>query len=194
MSRLKGLLSGLLTRLRLNKVIKYVTDPGKLLDVGCDDAYLLGLLLKKNNPCLYVGVDNHQECINDCEEKFSDIGKEWAYFFVIDANEDLPFNNNNYDYVVLSAIIEHLNNFDNLLKELTRVTKDNSRIIITTPTRIADTVLKIGASIGLFANDSLEEHVKYYSKKDFINLKGWELKKYQKFELGMNQLIILEKK
>ena len=51
-----------------------------------------------------------------------------------DLNSDrLPFQDNYFDLVLLSEVIEHLVNPDNALKEAHRVLKSNGILIVTTP-------------------------------------------------------------
>ncbi|MEK7644484.1 MAG: class I SAM-dependent methyltransferase [Patescibacteria group bacterium] len=52
---------------------------------------------------------------------------------VADLNEGLPFEDNLYDYVFLSNVLEHIPEPKNLLSECFRVLKPKGRILITVP-------------------------------------------------------------
>lgn len=45
----------------------------------------------------------------------------------------LPFKDNGFDYVIISEVLEHINNPEPAIREALRVTKKNGKIIITTP-------------------------------------------------------------
>lgn len=48
-------------------------------------------------------------------------------------NQSLPFRNEFFDYIHLHHVIEHIWNYDNLMKECHRVLKPNGKIIIVCP-------------------------------------------------------------
>ncbi|MBN2040010.1 MAG: methyltransferase domain-containing protein [Spirochaetes bacterium] len=52
----------------------------------------------------------------------------------------LPFNDNTFDRIICSEVMEHVNNDDLACRELTRVLKKNGRIAITVPTFISESV------------------------------------------------------
>lgn len=94
---------------------------GKVLDVGCGDGLFLEML--KNNAL--EGVDISIEGIKKCTEK----GIKTC---LCDFSKDrLPFFDNEFDYVVMLDILEHLYSPADLLKEAKRVSKKN--IIISVP-------------------------------------------------------------
>lgn len=52
---------------------------------------------------------------------------------IVDLEKPLPFPDNSIDYVYARAVIEHVNNIQQLMKELWRVTKNGSKIDILVP-------------------------------------------------------------
>jgi 2-polyprenyl-3-methyl-5-hydroxy-6-metoxy-1,4-benzoquinol methylase len=186
-TKLRGLLSPLLRRLRIREVARFVGENKKILDAGCDDASLINSIKKIKH---YTGIDINKKLIEQNISKYAKYKN--IEFKQVDLNKKIRINLK-YDVVVLSAVIEHINNFNNLLSNIKEITEKNSRIIITTPAKKSDLILKLGAVFGIFSKESLDEHEHYFSYKDFTNLKDWKLKKYCKFECGLNQLIILEK-
>jgi len=186
MSKLNGLFSPTLRNIRLKLVAKEVESGKKVLDLGCGDGSLINLIQFSE----YMGVDNDKEQImcNLCKHS----GVRNASFDWCNLNEEL-FLQGKYDVIVMSAVIEHLYFFPKILSNLSNVMEEKCKIIITTPTSKADEVLWFGSMLGLFSKGSLEEHSLYYKKTDFLNIWEWKLVKYKTFELGLNQLIVLEK-
>ncbi len=189
-STLNGLLSPLLKHLRMKKIIKFIREGDSILDIGCDEAYLIKIF---KDYSFYYGIDINEKIIKYNQKRFKnnknikfhsgDIEKLYPSFF------EMKFNT-----IILSAIVEHLKSVQKLFSLLYEITEDNAKIIITTPTPYADKILKIGAKLKIFSKDSLDEHKMYYDKFFFKKLKKWELSEFKYFEFFLNQLIILSKK
>ncbi|MFX0185463.1 MAG: class I SAM-dependent methyltransferase, partial [Candidatus Hodarchaeota archaeon] len=102
---------------------------GRVLDVGCGDVNVKGLLychqrLKKNYNVL--GID-----INPGERE--DVLKASAL--------KIPFADQTIEYVVSFDVIEHIKEFSTVIKEMLRVS--SRRVIIIAPTTSAPIVRKI---------------------------------------------------
>jgi len=50
-----------------------------------------------------------------------------------DLNEKLPFEDNKFDVITASHVIEHLNDTDGFVKEMFRVLKKSGYVVVTTP-------------------------------------------------------------
>lgn len=101
-----------------------------------------------------------------------------------DAEQGLDYKDNSFDYVTMLAVIEHFNNHNKVISECYRVLKNNGLMIITTPFKKAEIFIKIYHKL---------DHKRYFIKKDFENLKGFELIHYSIFEFRLNQLVVLKK-
>ncbi len=62
-----------------------------------------------------------------------DIEKEYIDCRIVDVNNKLPFNNNTFDLIWCSEVIEHLKDPAKTIKEFNRILKDNGEMILTTP-------------------------------------------------------------
>ena len=187
-TKLKGILSPLLQKIRLNKIIKYVTKPGTILDIGCDNGDLLIYLDQR--PKYYLGIDNNYEIISDNINKYKNKKIKFTFCSIEDFKSDLKF-----DYIILAALIEHISDEVELSKLLKTLSHENTNIIITTPMPAAEKLLSIGAKFGIFAKESLEEHKKYYDKRElqkFADEQGFKVLHYNKFEFGLNQICVLK--
>lgn len=184
-----GLLSKWLHKTRTHVVASYVD--GAVLDLGCgEDATILKIVSGKIEK--FYGIDIEQSIITQLNERHPK-----AKFFVRNLDEDNFNLDIKFDRILLVAVIEHLFNQKHLFKEILKYLKPSGKIIITSPTYFGNDIIhRWGSSIGLFSNDSNDDHIVIYNKQRFkILAKEFNLKieKYEKFELGCNQLVILTK-
>ena len=101
---------------RLKKIAQLANGKGKILDIGFSllpNPYLknaigLDIALPKKKP------ENYEKMIKASIYK-------------------MPFKNNSIDTIVLSGVIEHLENPLLALKEVNRILKENGLILIETP-------------------------------------------------------------
>jgi len=106
----KGLYTG------IKKNSKYVQ--GKLLDFGCGNKPYESLF----NVTEYIGLDIGESGFP--EEKSAE---------VIYDGKKIPFEDNTFDSILASEVMEHVFNPDQVLMELNRVLKKDGKILITVP-------------------------------------------------------------
>ena len=105
--------------------------------------------------------------------------------------------NKNFDTIVALAVIEHIN-FEEvffIFKKFRKILNKNGIIFLTTPTKMAKPVLEFLAFIRLVDKENIREHKHYWTKKEIYHLaneSGFKVKKYKKFQLGFNQLVVFE--
>jgi SAM-dependent methyltransferase len=92
---------------------------GKLLDFGCGSKPYKELFKVED----YVGVDYYNEGHPHDDEQID------VYY----DGKKLPFDNDVFDSVLCSEVFEHVFNLDEVLKELNRVMKNQSPILVTVP-------------------------------------------------------------
>ena len=119
-------------------------------------------------------------------------------------NGTFPLQNDTVDAVFLNAVLEHLDNPNEVIAEAARVLRPGGRIVMTTPTRMAKPVLEFLAyTLHVINEDEIREHKHYFNKSDINNLVAAingadtsalvSLERYSFFELGLNSLIVLRK-
>ncbi|MBI5071851.1 methyltransferase domain-containing protein [Candidatus Falkowbacteria bacterium] len=104
-----------------------------------------------------------------------------------------------FDTIVALAVIEHINvpEVYEIFKKVKERLKPAGKIILTTPTKASKPILNFMARIGLADKENIAEHKHYWTKREIFDLAektGFTIKKYKKFQIGFNQLAILEHK
>jgi len=107
------------------EVVKHVAGKN-VLDVGCGSGTIVKKLLAINKNV--VGVDISEQFVEFCRTKYPD-GK----FYRLDANNLKVFEDNSFDSIVCSEVLEHLDTPGNALKEFYRVLRRGGSLIVTTP-------------------------------------------------------------
>ncbi len=98
-----------------------------VLDVGCADGNLHGVVKKKN--AKYSGVDYNDYFINICEKKGLSVKKCDV------SKESIPFSDNSFDIIWCSHVLEHMGTYQqiHLFKEFNRVLKKGGRLFLFAP-------------------------------------------------------------
>ena len=141
----------------------------KILDLGCTHVN-------------YWEEANHFADIVDYSEEFS---KKKLKFTLIYPNQKLPFKDKEFDYVILSHVLEHVSNIEEFTKEIERIAKAG---YIELPTKLADNLV-IGCDekdIGhkwWMEFDDVNQKLTYIKKMDVLQkfLSVGSINKFQKF-------------
>lgn len=184
--------SGILSRQtfiqRTRNTVSMLKD-GSILEVGCGSWPLISVL---KNSVDYCGLDLEAKAVERAKKDFPD------YLFYVGNVESDNFNikdRKKFDNIVMLAVMEHLNDPKNAIVKLKRYLNKNGQILLTTPTALANVILKCGSKFGLFDRSAEEDHHILLNKNDFISIADkakLKLKLYKKFSLGLNQLVIFE--
>lgn len=189
-----GFFSPFLERQRIQKVSKFIKTDSTILDIGCGRAKLLTDLLAQGKTVSYTGIDILNSILEANRSSFPNHS-----FYNSNVNsEQLPLElKDKYDYITLIALIEHIENAEQLLKHLSEKLNNNGAIIITTPRRGFEWVHNLGAKIGLFNQDAAEEHNEVFPNKKSIaqlaSRSGLKLVTFSYFLGGANQFAVLKK-
>lgn len=92
---------------------------GKLLDFGCGSKPYQSLFQVDE----YIGVDYENSGHTHINEQID----------VFYDGKHLPFENNYFDAILCSEVVEHVFNLQHVLTELNRVLKPNGKVILTCP-------------------------------------------------------------
>lgn len=103
-------------------------DGDKVLEIGCGNGYYLSLLNRLGLNLDLTGVDNDELALKDAA-KF--IGDKKVKLILVDAIK-LPFKDSSFDKVVMSEVVEHVQDEEGVLKEARRVLKKDGILSLTT--------------------------------------------------------------
>jgi ubiquinone/menaquinone biosynthesis C-methylase UbiE len=114
-------------RVREYIISKIQKNVNSILDVGCGNGWIAKEFLPKGK--IVVSLDISVTNPSIVKKLYSNP----KHFAVAADSFYLPFNDNSFDCVVASEIIEHVVDPAGFIKELFRVVKKGGRLIITTP-------------------------------------------------------------
>lgn len=95
-----------------------------VLEIGCGLGVLLSRVGSKNK----FGVESNTFSVDKCREKGLDVRLH-------DNPYDLPYEDNFFDKVIMNEVIEHIEDVDLVVKEVSRVLKNKGIFIVTTPNK-----------------------------------------------------------
>lgn len=118
---------------RYQVVFRKIKGLRQILDVGCGDGYLMSRVSQVCDQV--VGIDCEPTAIKLAREKlehFSNCKTALA------SGYEIPFGDGRFDGVVMTDVIEHLENPETCLAEITRVLSPSGVLLLTTPKWRAD--------------------------------------------------------
>jgi len=117
------------TQKRIQETIKLIPkDASSVLDIGVGYGFELEELHKKFPHLLLAGIDLSAEAIRNIKQKFNGD-------FRVGSAENLPWNDNSFDTVLLLETLEHIpsTNTFTVLNEVQRVLKNEGALLVSVP-------------------------------------------------------------
>jgi len=110
----------------------------------------------------------------------------------------LPFNENSFDFVIMLAVLEHLDHPAEIVREIERVLKPKGKLILTVPSRYSKPVLEFLAyKLKIVNEEEINNHKKYYNYKDleklFEETDKLKIQEHKYFQFYMNNFCIVQK-
>lgn len=144
-------------------VFEEIAKGSRVLDLGCWTGRL-GEKLKKEKGCFVAGVDIDKTALKITGKRLD---------FVCQADLDFPETlkrkiRGKFDYVVLTDVLEHLKNPENLLVELKRFLNTNSLLIASIP-NIANWTVRLSLLLGKFDYEETgildKTHLRFFTQR-----------------------------
>ena len=124
---LKNLVPG-----RLGWFEKHIDWAGKsVLDVGCAGGFMTEAIAEKG--ARVTGIDPANEAINAARAHAQGSGLEVSY--IVGVGEELPYEDASFDAVVCVDVLEHVQDLDKVISEITRVLKPGGMFLFDTINR-----------------------------------------------------------
>jgi 2-polyprenyl-3-methyl-5-hydroxy-6-metoxy-1,4-benzoquinol methylase len=152
---------------------------GRVLDYGCSS----GALAELCHPDAYLGVDINEEALEVARASHP------RYEFDNKVSEHERF-----DVIAALAVLEHVDDPQDLLMRWSGMLNPGGRIVLTTPHPSYEWILTVGARFGLFDRHSLDEHedlLDHARIRQLAGGAGLEVERYRRFLFGANQLFVL---
>lgn len=170
---------------RYGIVEPFVPNRCNIVDIGGFDGSFLRRVYNKidRGICIDPLIENKKE------------GK--VEFIKARIGDRLPLPNASFDVVTLFAVYEHLGAFrETVTAEIFRVLKKGGIVILTVPNSAVDYILKVLQRMKLIDGMSVEEH-NHFDSMDTIRIFeacGFSLIRHIKFQLGLNNMFVFEKR
>jgi len=149
----------------LTRLIKFSVPEGRsVLEIGCGTGDLLGTL----NPSRGVGLDFSPEMIKRAREKYP------ALTFVEGDAEDLRLDET-FDFIVLSDVVGDLTDIWQAFRELRKVVRPDSRVIVTYYNFIWEPLVKLWEKLGLKMPQFYQNWIGREDLANFLDLNGFQV-------------------
>ncbi len=181
----------ILRRLRERAVINKIPKNSIICDIGCGSHahFFKKLSISKQ---IQYGFGFDKKIVNHNDSKFAlkeiDIDKE-----------NIPLKNNSVDVATLLAVLEHLENPQHVLEEVSRILKTGGSLLLTTPSQKSRKMLEFMAfKMKIISKKDILEHKNYFTPltiKELLLKSGFEEKKIKinYFEFKFNIFVLAEK-
>jgi tRNA (uracil-5-)-methyltransferase TRM9 len=122
---------------RLDRIVAYIGDAGKVLDIGCGNGRLAERLEREGKRVSYVGVDASPQLIAIASARKTQLRIIAADFFVGDITQSswsLPFADASFGIAIALAVLHHIPSFDlrvAVLRDIHALLKPGARLILT---------------------------------------------------------------
>ncbi|MBU0744992.1 MAG: class I SAM-dependent methyltransferase [Gammaproteobacteria bacterium] len=151
----------LLRKFRTNLVIPHITSNTLLCDIGCGANPTLLKQLSNTTINKSVGLD-----LLVPNNSFNNIELRKADFTQL----PLPIKNGEFDLITMLAVLEHLDNYNEIINECFRGLKPRGKLLLTTPAPISKPLLELLANLRIISYTAIYDHKKYFNKHEIFDL------------------------
>ncbi len=121
---------------RKNLIVKlmraYVPRVPESLEVGSGVGTYVPFLLRRSN--MVTCLDNDEELLDYVRSRF---GQDTRVNLVLADALQMPFEDNQFDFILCSEVLEHVDSPGKLLRELARVKRTDGYLILSTPQKFS---------------------------------------------------------
>lgn len=126
----KNILQNFWHKERFFQADKYLNKikASQILDIGCHGGIFTYQIFQKFKKSEIYGIDISKNAILYAKRKYKNIK------FIIARAEKLPFENNKFDLITCFEVLEHVENPEEVIKEIKRVSRKEANLLIIVPT------------------------------------------------------------
>jgi ubiquinone/menaquinone biosynthesis C-methylase UbiE len=186
------LLSKYLTQARLSRVRRFLGQ--RVLDAGCGYGDLLDYLSPQVQSIVFL--DRSRERLPKLEARLRSCSIQGRFLEGDIEKQVIQLPADSFDTVVMAALLEHLRSPDWALKQAYRLLKPGGQLVITTPSALGGKLHWLGSRLGLTYREAAQEHERFFDHRGLkllVQRHGFVLDRYERFLLGLNQLVIATK-
>lgn len=151
----------------LNRIARLIPNGAKVLDIGAGNGLLADILLSIHSQLIVDGVEPDPYAAQKAKKHYRNFYCGYAQDFLVDINAE------DYDFVVLADVIEHMTDPLAFLTELAARLGKKTRIILTVP-NIAFGAIRISLLNGSFDyvdSGILERtHLRFFTLETIVQL------------------------
>lgn len=175
----------LIQKMRFERAARKIPSDSSLVDIGCGSGAFL----------MYMNKVISQGTGLDAYIENAELNTNIKLIKCRIGEEVLPLEDSSVDVVTALAVLEHLESPDQTISEIQRILRPGGRLILTTPTPMAKSVLEFLAfRCGIISRQDIEDHKHYYNKSElYEKLREFRNINYKSFQLYMNQIVVAEK-
>ncbi len=134
-------IAGAISAARVRTVLRLVKiqPQDSVLEIGCESGHLLVQL----PPCrVRMGADISQAALVDARVLADRLGAERVEFRHLNAEEPLPFGKGQFDVIIISEMLEHVEQPRVVLERVREIATPDTRVVITVPNERPKLVIK----------------------------------------------------
>lgn len=172
--------------LRFRAARPHIQPQSRVCDIGCglEAAFLHRL---QAHISYGLGVD-YQEAV--CRPRH-------IAFLRANINEPLPLTNQDFDHVVMLAVLEHLAQPEPVLREINRILRPGGSLILTWPSAIIDPLLHFLHRLRIVSDEmesqDHQDRIAMPQLQKMLRDAGFDRFEHRHFELGLNNLLVAHK-
>jgi len=151
-----------------------INDGSKILDVGCGIGIVALNIANKLSQSSIIGIDINKQNIEMANQLLFQTNLENVKFVHGDINDQLDINT---DYVILSNVLEHIENRTEFLKNIQKITKSD-KFLIRVPNFSRDWQMAMRKELGIYYfsdNDHKIEHT-FEELEQELKIAGFTIK------------------
>ena len=157
----------------------------KVIELGCGDGYLYSQIKKTVRNMQYFGSDINDHMIDHCISHYPEC--KWLCFKSL----PYPFNDNEFDVVLIWNVLHHLNDYDDVLALLIEALRIGKRVVLLEPAQSNPSILKHLKSLHWKITDGGKYYFTHSDWKKTFKKIGAEVE-WEKISEPLNQIYMAE--